>query len=109
MTVADFTKRERQQLCGLAGEVYEAEVALLLEDLANSFKQWRAGKLLPSELLEAIHEFHQYQSRSLWSMYQTLRETDIVARGLAQGLLAQAKVPPSLREKLEPFIDAYRP
>jgi hypothetical protein len=97
--VADFTKRERQALRELAGEVYEAEAALMLEDLAASFANWRAGKLLPSELLEAIHEFHQDQSRQLWSMYQGLRETDIVARGL----LASTKVPSPLREKRKPF------
>jgi hypothetical protein len=106
--VADFTKRERQALHELAGEVYEAEAALLLEDLAASFAKWRVGKLLPSELLEEIHEFHRDQSRQLWSMYQGLRETDIVARGLAHGLLASTKVPSPLREKLKPFIEAYR-
>jgi hypothetical protein len=106
--MTDFTKSERQTLRELAGEVYEAEAALLLEDLEASFKQWRAGELLPSELLEAIHEFHQDQSRRLWSMYQGLRETDIVARGLAKGLVALAKVPPPLHEKLRPVIDVFR-
>jgi hypothetical protein len=106
--VVDFTKRERQALRELADEVYEAEVALMLEDLAASFAKWRAGKLFPSELLETIHEFHQDQSRQLWSMYQGLRETDIVARGLARGLLASTKVPSPLREKLKPFIEVYR-
>ena len=106
--MTDFTKSERQTLRELAGEVYETEAALLLEDLEASFKKWRAGELLPSELLEAIHEFHQDQSRRLWSMYQGLRETDIVARGLANGLLASAKVPPPLYEKLRPFIEVFR-
>jgi hypothetical protein len=35
--MSDFTKRERQVLRELAGEVYEAEAAVLLEDLAASF------------------------------------------------------------------------
>jgi len=106
--VPDFTKNERQALRELAGEVYEAEAALLLEDLAASFAKWRADELLPSELLEAIHDFHQNQSRQLWSMYQGLRETDIVARGLTRGLLAPTKIPAPLREKLKPFIEAHR-
>ena len=63
--MTDFTKSERQTLRELAGEVYEAEAALLLEDLEASFKKWRDGELLPSELLEAIHEFHQDQSLHL--------------------------------------------
>jgi hypothetical protein len=106
--MADFTKHERQALRELAGEVYEAEAAVLLEDLAASFAKWRAGDLLPSELLETIHEFHQNQSRQLWSMYQGLREPDIVARRLAHGLLASSKVPSPLRAKLEPLIGAFR-
>ena len=106
--MTDLTKRERQALRELAGEVYETEAAVLLEDLAASFAKWRARELVPSELLEAIHQFHQNQSRQLWSMYQGLRETDIVARGLAHGLLASSKVPSPLREKLEPFIEAFR-
>ena len=106
--MADFTKLERQALRELAGEVYEAEAAVLLEDLAASFAKWRAGDLLSSELLEAIHEFHQHQSRQLWSMYHGLREPDIVARGLAHGLLASSKVPAPLRAKLELFIVYFR-
>ncbi len=106
--MADFTKHERQALRELAGAVYEAEAAVLLEDLASSFTKWRSGKLLPSELLDAIHEFHQHQSRQLWSTYQGLRDPDIVARGLARGLLASSKVPSPLRAKLEPFIGTFR-
>jgi hypothetical protein len=106
--MAEFTKRGRQELRELASEVYEGEAALLLEDLAASFARWRSGELLPSELLRAIHEFHQHQSREWWSMYQGLRETDIVARGLARGLIPATKVPRSLREKLEPFVETYR-
>jgi len=106
--MTDFTKRERQVLRELAGHVYEAEVALLLEDLATSFTQWRSGEILPSELLQLIHEFHRDQSRELWSMYQGLRECDIVARGLARGLSLETKVPSSIQEKLKALVDGYR-
>ena len=41
-------------------------------------------------------------------MYQGLREYDIVARGLARGLLSETKVPSSIREKLEMLVDGYR-
>jgi hypothetical protein len=106
--VTEFTKRKRQQLRELAGVAYEAELALLLNDLSDAFDQWHAGELLPSELMQTIHEFHQGESRRLWSMYQTLRETDIVARGLAQGLLAESRVPSSGLKKLDPIVHLYR-
>jgi hypothetical protein len=106
--MAEFSKLERKALRQLAGEVYEAEAGQLLEELADSFKRWRAGEMLPSELLESIHEFHQHQSRQLWSMYQGLREPDIVGRGLARGLISEGRVAASLREKLIPFVATYR-
>jgi hypothetical protein len=59
VTAPEFTTRERQQLGKLAGEIYETELGLPLEDLAGSFDQWRAGNLLASELSQAIPEFHQ--------------------------------------------------
>jgi hypothetical protein len=47
------------------------------KDHGISFDQWRARKLAASELSQLIHEFHQGESRHLWSMYQTLKEHDI--------------------------------
>lgn len=106
--MTEFTKSERKQLRELAGEVYEAEAAQMLEELATSFARWRSGELLPSELLQSIHEFHRDRSRQLWSMYQAMREPDIVARGLARGLLDQSRVPATLRERLEPLAALFR-
>lgn len=99
----DFTKGERRQLRELAGEVYEAEAHQMLEALESEFKRWRGGEILSSELLNAVHEFHQHESRELWSMYQGLRDPEIVARGLALGLVAESSVPVELLAKLEPL------
>lgn len=104
----DFTKRERQELREIADTVYEAEATQLLERLARSFDEWRSGVLLPSELLQTIHEFHRDESRELWSLYQGLREPNIVARGLALGLIFTVNVPPPLHEKLASLIELYR-
>ncbi|MET1083996.1 MAG: hypothetical protein ABWY12_13255, partial [Burkholderiales bacterium] len=91
--MVEFTKRERGQLRRLASKVYEAEAHALLEELELSFAQWRAGEVLSSELLQTIHEFHQHQSRELWSVYQALRGPEIVARGLVQPLAMHAMLP----------------
>jgi hypothetical protein len=106
--MTEFTKSERKQLRELAGDVYEAEAAQILGELATSFARWRSGELLPSELLQSIHDFHRGHSRQLWSMYQAMRDPDIVARGLARALLDPARVPENLREKLEPFAVFFR-
>jgi hypothetical protein len=104
----EFTKRERAQLRELAGDTYEAELGTLLGELAHSFDDWRAGKLLSSELSQAIHDFHQGESRRLWSMYQTLKEHDIVAHGIALGVLSEDRVSLGLRRKLDSFIGRFR-
>lgn len=98
----EFTKSERRQLRELAGEIYEAEAHQLLEELDAEFDLWREGEMLSSELLTAIHEFHQHQSRELWSMYRGLPEVIIVERGISLGLIPESDVPPELLAKLQP-------
>lgn len=108
MVSGEFTKRERQQLRELAGDAYEAELNRALEQLAGSFDRWREGKLIGSELSQAIHEFHQGEARQLWSMYQTLKDPDVVARAIALDLIRRESVPQALQEKLASLVDLIR-
>jgi hypothetical protein len=102
----EFTKAERKALRELSGLTYEAEAHVMLEELDADFQSWRTGEMESSELLRAIHEFHQERSRELWSTYQALKEPEIVARGVAFGLL-KAPVPQELRAKLAPLIERF--
>ncbi len=99
----EFTKGERRRLREVASQVREAEAHQVLESLEFEFKRWREGEILSSELLAAIHEFHQHESRQFWSLYQGLGEAEIVARGLAMGLIPDSAVPVELLTKLEPL------
>jgi hypothetical protein len=103
---SDFTKAEKKALRELSSSTYEAEAHLMLEELDAQFQEWRTGEIESSELLQAIHEFHQHQSRQLWSRYQALKEPEIVARGLALGLLEES-VPEELRAKLVPLVEFF--
>ena len=103
----EFSKADNRRLRELAGDVYEAEVHRLLAQLDQQFDAWRKGTLASSELLQKIHEFHQGESRALWSMYQGLKPDMVVARGLALNLISEDKVPEPLRAKLKPEI--WRP
>jgi len=96
----EFTKSERKQMRELAGTVYEAEAHALLESLDADFDQWRNGECLSSELLSVIHEFHQHQSRKLWSSYQGLSDSMVLERGLSLGLIAESSIPPAILAKL---------
>ena len=97
----ELSKSERKKLRELASEIYEAEVDLLLGELQKHFERWRKKEILGSELLTEIHEFHQHQSRELWSMYNNATESMLVARGVGVGLIDEAKVPPALLAKLD--------
>ena len=101
--MAEYTKRERAELRRLAAEVYEWELRGQLELLDSSFAEWRRGKMLSSELSDAIHQFHQHEARDIWSMYQTLKDPEIVARGLAIGALIEDALSTSLRDKIKPL------
>jgi hypothetical protein len=107
-TVAEYSKSQRAELRRLAAEVYEWELRGKLEPLDGSFSEWRRGNLSSSDLSEAIHEYHQYAAREIWFTYQTLKDPDIVARGVALGAISEDVLSVSLREKLEPLLHHFR-
>ena len=109
----DSMSRERlvtevKKLRRLAAEVYEWELRVQLELLDNSFAEWRRGKLLRSELSDAIHRFHQHEARDIWSMYQTLKEPEMVARGIALGAISGDALSAVLRDKIIPLSHYFR-
>ncbi|WP_374666655.1 hypothetical protein [Ramlibacter sp.] len=104
----DFTKPERRVLREIAGGVYEAEAGKLLARLEAKFRAWREGGIGAADLIGEIHQFHQHDSRELWSAYRFLREADIVARGVAMGFIPEDRVPGELLVKLMPMISFYR-
>jgi len=106
--MTDFSKAERRILREIAGEEYEAEAHRMLEQLDAKFQSWREGALFSSELIREIHDFHQHDSRDLWSVYRVLKEASIVARGLALDLIPQTRVSPEIRVKLEFFVGLYK-
>ena len=99
----EFTKSERKQMRELAATVYEAEAHAMLEELDAEFARWRSGESLSSELLAAIHEFHQHESRELWSAYRDLSDSAVLERGLSLELIAESSIPPAIRAKLHPW------
>ena len=105
--MSEFTKPERKVLRYLADAVYEAEAHSYLEELEAEFARWRKSEILSSELLSVVHEFHQRQSRELWSRYQALKEPEIVARGVALGYVAEEQVPEPVRQKLQLLIELF--
>ena len=106
LATAEYSKSEKKALRELAGTVYEAEARLALEELDSQFELWRQGSMLGSELIAAIHKFHQEDARALWSIYQAQKNLTS-SRGLALGLVTSESVPESLRAKLEPLMAGF--
>ena len=69
------------------------------------FQRWRNDEIVGSEPIAAIHDFYPQDARSSWSTFRASKESEIVARGLALGLIAADAVPQQLRIKLEPFLE----
>jgi len=106
--VAEFSKSERAALRRLVAEIYEWELRVHLERLDKSFSEWRCGKMLSSELADAIHQFHRHEARDTWSIYQTLKAPEIVARGLALGAISEDTLSGELRDKIKVLSHYYR-
>lgn len=87
----------------LASAVYEAEARSLLQELDAEFSRWRGGACSSSELLSAIHEFHQHHSRELWSSYQGLSDAAVLERGIGFGFIAENAIPAAILAKLSPW------
>lgn len=91
------------------GEVYEAELVQALAGLEADFQEWRRDEILPSELNDRIHDYHQDVSRELWKQYNSrLPETWLVARGVDLGLLDRSEVADDLWELIGPSLDTIR-
>jgi hypothetical protein len=105
----EFTKPERKRLRELATIIYEAEAHRLLKELDAEFARWRKGECLSADLFNTLHEFHQHQSRNLWSIYQGLPDSAMVERGLSMGLIAESSVPKAILAKLQPWPSGPHP
>jgi len=106
--VNEYSKSERKTLRQLAEEVYEWELHAELEPLDKAFSEWRRGEMFSSELSDKIHDFHQHAARELWSMYQSLKEDHIVARGIVLGAISETRLSSALLEKLSALIRDFR-
>jgi len=103
----EFTTKERRLLRDLSGTAYERELGTALEEVEQEFKRWREGEIYASELSERIHEFHDGDARELFSLYNTAKPPELVARAIARGFLPRDEVGLELLRKLDRIIGFY--
>ena len=97
----------RRELRELVGKAHDRELGIYLDELEMRFKEWKEGKIGPSDLSDFIHEFHDGSARHVYKTYTTLKREQLVARALGIGLLREEEVAREIRERLSDSIDYY--
>lgn len=109
MAKRGLTKDETRQARTIATAAYNAELSAALEELAELFADWHKGRIDAFQLADAIHQFHDGQSRELFKRYRGgLAAEDLAARAIAWELVAPAEVPRGLRTALAERIERWR-
>lgn len=103
-----LTKEQKRQAREVATLAREAELAAALSELDVLFSDWRKGHLDAFQLADAIHQFHDGQSRDLFKMYNGQPPEALAARAIARELVPPEKVPRDLRRALADRIEHWR-
>jgi hypothetical protein len=106
--MADHPKRVKRQLRELAATAHEREVRAHLEQLAEDFAGWRAGKLDTWELTDRIHRFHDGPNRDLFVRYTRGQPEMAVAHAVVAGLLKESEVPAEVLQAIAGALAFYR-
>lgn len=91
-------------LCDLARQAHEEELSRALSALAESFDDWRSGKIDCDELNTIIHKFHQRTAREIFERYDTGDHRALVASAVAAGILDLQQLPNELVDDMERLI-----
>ncbi len=103
-----LTKEQKREAREIATAAREAELAEALAELHVLFGDWQKGRIDSFQLSDAIHQFHDGQSRDLFNMYQGLRPEDLAARAIARELVPPEKISRDLRRALAERIEQWR-
>lgn len=103
-----LTKAQRRELRLVASRVEEADCRRALSELAAAFDDWREGKMSSIELHQSVHSFHRGPGLELFQRYTALGPREIVALGIARGLLDESVLSAGLRAELHTAVEALR-
>lgn len=109
MTDRSLSKEELRQARALVDAAWKSELSEALEQLSVLFADWHKGRIDAFQLSDAIHEFHDGQSRELFKRYRGgLRPEDLAARAIAWELVAPSEIPATLRRALADRVERWR-
>jgi len=109
VTERGLSKEEKRQAREVAAAAHNAELSAALEELALLFSDWHKGRIDAFQLADAIHQFHDGQSRELFNRYRGgLSPEDLAARAIAWELVAPSEIPRGLRAALADRVERWR-
>lgn len=94
----------KQLLPELARQAHEEELSRALSVLAESFDEWRSGKIDSHELNGIIHKFNQRTAREIFVRYEMGDVRALVASAVAMGVLDRRQLPNELFDDMERLI-----
>src|SRR3989304_4919105 len=89
---SELTKKQKKRLRQLAGTAYERELSEASKNLLTEFLRWQENEIDVFELNEKIHQFHNGDSRRLYTKYVGMDPRSSVAQALKEGILDRSEV-----------------
>ncbi len=100
--MTDLTKSQKRHLRQLAGQCYEKEMGLVLDELFGDFQKWKSSEMSIWDLNDKIHEYHNGTARELWKLYDHMNNSALaVAVALRKGIIKIEDVQENCRELVE--------
>ena len=90
----EYTKSIRKELRMLNGLAHERYLDRALGELQQQFARWESKEIDGFELKEAIHQFHNGESRELYNYFignQDLNGSK-VAKAIAEGVISRTEL-----------------
>jgi len=93
--------KEIQRLVNIA---FEREANRRLQNMSDSFDDWKNDLLGGSELLSLVQEFVRGQADRMFGMYDSLDPKLLIARAVVEGFLNENEIPKMLRDFIKKTI-----
>jgi len=106
----EYTKSIRKELAALNGLAHERYLDQALRELQKQFSSWESKEINAFDLNEAIHQFHNGQSRELYNYFGGGRSMNNhrVARAIVEGLIEETEVSEETLDALTKIIELIR-
>ena len=90
-----------------AAIAHDRELGQALLELRTHFDRWQRGDITAAELNDLIHQFHQGDSRNIWTKYAANHLEPAIGSAIAAGILQRGELPEELLRHVAGLIEFY--